>query len=109
MEELVDNRTHHRLFAAFINPVPQLEGETPKQASKLEARVRGSQASQTRLFTTPTTADTQWSVLEKLALVEFLLFFGFSAWTACKNDVFWNKCSEFVEIRAKSTVKRTGQ
>lgn len=85
-------------------------GDTPKQASKVPtSRVRGSgQTSQVRLFT-PTTAESQWSVQEKLALVEFLLFFGFSTWTASKNEVFWSKCAEFVEVRGKSTVKRTGK
>jgi hypothetical protein len=48
-------------------------------------------------------------VQEKLALVEFLLFYGFSTWTATKNNVFWKKCAEFVEVRGKSNGKRTGQ
>ena len=52
---------------------------------------------------------TVWLVQEKLALVEFLLFYGLSTWTATKNDVFWRKCAEFVEVRAKASVKRTGQ
>ena len=93
-------------------------GETPQQASKVSStsRFRGNPSARTILFSTPVLAprdsiipySADWSAQEKLALVEFLLFYGFSMWTNTKNDLFWRKCAEFVGMRAKSSVKRTG-
>ena len=85
-------------------------GETPKQPSKKPTSRLKQTGEQVRLFPTvpKTLSDSPWSLQEMMALVEFLLFYGFSTWPATKNDTFWDKCADFVEVRSKSSVQRTG-
>ncbi len=57
----------------------------------------------------PPASKEPWIDEENLALVEFLLLHTPEKWPTTKNALFWSSVSDFVMMRGKGEVKRSGR